>query len=122
MNLQEKNLYQQIHPARLLTDWSTGLYACYLFWQQELVPGIILAFIPSLVISLIIVRFADLEKLKNSSFGKYFKRTYNRTVDLVRFGGFGLMAVASWQQSFPALCAGLAVIIGTWSYGLLWKK
>jgi hypothetical protein len=47
MNLPEKNLYQQIHPARLTADWATGLYACYLLWQQELVTAMIVAFIPS---------------------------------------------------------------------------
>ena len=122
MNLPEKNLYQQIHPVRLLSDWSTGLYACYLLWQQELVPAMIVAFIPSLIVSLIIVRFVDLEKIKNSPFGRYYKRTYNKTVDLIRFGGFVVMAGGSWGQSFPALGVGLAIIIGTWVYGLFKKK
>ena len=122
MNLPEKNLYQQIHPARLIADWSTGLYACYLLWHQELIPAMIVAFIPSLIISLIIVRFVDLEKTKNSAFGRYYKRTYTKTVDLIRFGGFVIMAGGSWGQSLPTLGIGLAVIIGTWTYGLFLKK
>ncbi|MFZ4620718.1 MAG: hypothetical protein ACOYNS_09175 [Bacteroidota bacterium] len=122
MTLIEKNLYSQIHPLRLFTDWVTGLYACYLLWYQELIPAMITAFIPSLIVSLVIVRFVNLEKVKNSPFGRYFKRTYNRTIDLTRFGGFVIMACASWMQFLPAVAVGLAVIIGTWTYGLFAKK
>lgn len=122
MNIPEKNLYQQIHPARLVTDWTTGLYACYLLWHQELIPALISAFIPSLIVSVFIVRFVDLEKVKNSLFGRYYKRTYNRTVDLIRFGGFVVMAAGSWQLSLPTAGAGLAIILGTWTYGLFTKK
>lgn len=120
MNLQEKNLYQQIHPARLLTDWATGIYGCYLLWQHELVPALVVAFIPSLIISLIVVRFTDLEKIKNSRFGRYFNRTYNKKIDLTRFGGFIIMAAGSWNQMLVIAGFGLVVIIGTWVYGLFY--
>ena len=30
MTLQEKSLHYQIHPARLLMDWGTGIVALYL--------------------------------------------------------------------------------------------
>ena len=122
MNIPEKNLYQQIHPVRLLTDWATGLYACFLLWQQELVSAMVIAFIPSLIVSLIIVRFVDLERTKNSPFGRYYKRTYTKTIDLIRFGGFVVMAGGSWGQSLPAVGIGLVIIIGTWTYGLFYKK
>ncbi len=122
MTLLEKNLYQQIHPVRLLTDWSSGIFACYLFWNQKLIEGLVAAFVPSLIVSLIILRFTDLEKLKNSPFGRYYKRTYNRTVDLIRFGGFVVMAAGSWNQSLQIAGAGFIIIIGSWTYGLFQTK
>ena len=122
MTLLEKNLYQQIHPLRLFTDWTSGLYACYLFWNQELIPGLVLAFGPSLIVSLIILRFTDLEKLKNSRFGRYYKRTYNKTVDFTRFGGFVVMAAGSWNQTIQIVGVGLIIIIGTWTYGIFQVK
>ncbi len=122
MNLPEKNLYQQIHPARLITDWVTGFYACYLCWQHELVPALVVAFIPSLVVSLIVVRFADLEKIRNSPFGRYFKRTYNKKIDFIRFGGFIIMAAGSWNNMLFIAGFGLIVIVGTWVYGMFDKK
>ena len=122
MTLQEKNLYQQIHPVRLATDWSTGIAAVYLFWIHELWIGVILSFIPSLIVSLFIIRFGNLEKLKNSRFGVYFKRTYNKTVDLIRFGGFVVFSASSWFHFIAGIALGLLIIILTWIYGLLIKK
>lgn len=118
MTLQEKSLYQQIHPARLIVDWTSGLYACYLFWHQEIITGIAVAFLPSLFVSLFVIRMANLEKLKNSRLGKYFQRTYNKTVDLLRFAGFVVMAGGSWYQFFPGIGIGLGIIILTWTYGI----
>ena len=122
MTLLEKNLYQQIHPVRLLTDWVSGIFACYLFWNQELTSGLIAAFIPSLLVSLIVLKFTDLEKIKNSKFGQYYKRTYTKTVDFIRFGGFVIMAAGSWIQSIQLAGVGLIIIIATWTYGLFQTK
>lgn len=122
MTLQEKNLYQQIHPARLIADWASGIAACYLFWQNDIWFGVALSFVPSLIVSLLVIRFADLEKIQQSKFGDYFKRTYNKKVDLIRFAGFVVAAGASWWQNIPGVAAGFAVILGTWTYGLILKK
>lgn len=122
MNLIEKNLYQQIHPLRLATDWLSGFAACYLLWQKEVAGGIIVAFIPSLFVSLVVMRFVDLEKVKNSAFGRYYKRTYKQLLDTLRLAGFAVMAIGSYNQSLPAVGAGLLLIIGTWTFGIFQKK
>ncbi|NUN69040.1 MAG: hypothetical protein HUU02_04965 [Bacteroidetes bacterium] len=122
MNLIEKNLYQQIHPLRLATDWISGFVACYLFWQQEVAGGIIIAFIPSLFVSLVLMRFVELEKVKNSAFGRYYKRTHKQILDTLRLAGFAVMAIGSYNQSLPAAAAGLLLIIGTWTIGIFQKK
>lgn len=122
MTFQEKNLYQQIHPVRLITDWTAGLTACYFFWLREIWLGVAISILPSLIVSLLVVRFADLEKIKSSPFGEYFHRTYTKTVDIIRFSGFVILAGASWWHFAPGMIAGLLIIIGTWTYGLLIKK
>lgn len=122
MTLQEKNLYQQIHPARLLTDWATGIAALYLFWQNDIWLGVALSFAPSLIVSLLVIRFADLEKTRNSRFGEYFKRTYNKKVDLIRFAGFLVAAGASWWHSIPGIAVGIVIITATWIYGIFPKR
>jgi hypothetical protein len=122
MTLQEKNLYQQIHPVRLITDWSCGIGACVLFWLHELWLAVGLSILPSLLVSLIVFRLANLEKIKESRFGRYFKRTFNKTVDLLRFSGFVLLAIGSWVHFLWIMGLGMIIIIGTWSYGLLIRK
>ncbi len=122
MTLQEKSLYQQIHPARLFVDWASGLYACFLFWNDEITSGIISAFVPSLIVSLFIIRIADLEKLKNSRFGRYFQRTYTKAIDLIRFAGFVVMAGASWYHNPAGIAVGFVIIVGTWTYGFFYTK
>ncbi len=37
MDFREKQLYHQIHPAKLFTDWSAGFIALYFLWQHNLV-------------------------------------------------------------------------------------
>jgi hypothetical protein len=122
MTLQEKNLYQQIHPARLITDWSSGIAACVMFWMHEFWLGILLSFIPSFIVSLFVIRLADLDSLKTTRFGRYYQRTYNRTVDLVRFAGFVITAAACWWNFIAGIIAGVMIILATWMYGLFVKK
>lgn len=122
MNIPEKNLYQQVHPARLVTDWTTGFFACYLLWQQDLITAVVIAFIPSLIVSFIVIKFGDLEKIKNSAFGKYFKRTYDKSHDLIRLGGFITMGISAWYQSFGGMGLGLAIIVISWVSGMFSNK
>lgn len=122
MNFKEKALYQQIHPLRLITDWGSGLYACYCFWDQQMLLGIAMMFVPSLVVSLFVTRFGDLEKLKNSSFGKYYQRIYSKSIDLIRFIGFIIMAAGSWIHQWELLFGGLAIILYTWVFGIFSSK
>ncbi len=66
MYKQEKLLYHQIHPIKLLTDWSTGIIALYLLWLHNITMALLVAFAPSIIISFAIIRFVDLEKYKHS--------------------------------------------------------
>ncbi len=119
MTIQERSLYHQIHPLKLFTDWSTGLIALYLFWGHRLVAGLALALIPSIAVSLAIVRFADLEKYRQSPFGRYVGRYMTRTAQATRLAGYGVMAVGAWYHAAWLIPIGLAVILAAWLHGLV---
>ena len=119
MTIQERSLYHQIHPLKLFTDWSTGLIALYLLWGHRLVAGLALAFIPSIAVSLLIVRFADLEKCRQSPFGRYIGRYMTRTAEATRLAGYGVMAVGAWYHVAWLIPIGLAVILAAWLHGLV---
>ena len=98
MTPQEKSLYHQIHPLKLFTDWSTGLIALYFFWQNNLLAALVIGFIPSVLVSLALVRFVNLEKYKQSSFGKYIQQYMTRRVEIARLAGYAVMAVGAWYH------------------------
>ena len=41
MTPQEKSLYHQIHPLKLLTDSSAEVLSLYLFWKRKLLAGLL---------------------------------------------------------------------------------
>ena len=121
MTLQEKSLYHQIHPLKLFTDWSTGIMALYPLWQNNLLAALLIAFIPSALISFILIRFVNLERYKESSFGKYVRQYMTRPVELIRLGGYALMAAGAWYHIVWLIPVGLQVILLAWFRGVVFR-
>jgi hypothetical protein len=119
MNLEEKSLYHQIHPLKLFTDWSTGIIALYPFWQHNLALALIIALVPAPIVSFLLVRFANLEKYKESSFGKYIRKYMTRQVEAIRFTGYAMMAVGAWYHVIWLIPLGLIIILFGWFRGLI---
>jgi hypothetical protein len=123
MTLNEKILYHQIHPLKLFTDVSTAFASTYLLWRHTLISAIFLSFVPSLVVSLVIIRNSDLEKYKESAFGRYVKRYLDsRFIDTSRLFGFLLMMIGGWYQWVWLIVIGLLIIIFIWQRGLLFHR
>ena len=70
-------LYHQIHPAKL-TDVSGSLVSTYLMWRHKFVAALLSAFGPATIASVLVIRYADLEKRKHSPIGRYMLRYMNR--------------------------------------------
>ena len=122
MTLQEKQLYHQIHPLKLFTDWSTEIIALYPLWQHQLVLALLIAFVPSIIVSLVLVRFAHLEKYKESRFGKYIGKYMTRPIEMMRFVGYALMAMGAWFHAVWLIPLGLLVIVLAWSRGVIFSR
>lgn len=99
MTLKEKILYHQIHPLKLSVDISVGIVTTILAWQHNAVWFWILFLLPSVIASLFIIKFANLDKLKNSAFGKYTTVYMTRTIETVRLSGQIIMWAAAWFHS-----------------------
>ena len=119
MNLEEKILYHQIHPLKLFTDWSSGIIALYPFWQHYLVLGLIIALVPAPIVSFLLVRFANLEKYKESSVGKYIRKYMTRLAEAIRFAGYAMIAVGAWYHVIWLIPLGLIIILFGWLRGLI---
>jgi hypothetical protein len=116
---QEKSLYHQIHPIKLLTDWSAGLIALYLLWQHDLVAALVVACVPSILVSLTIVRFANLEKYEQSRFGRYIRKYMTRSMEALRMAGYVVMAVGAWFHLACLIPLGLLCTLWGWLWGVI---
>ncbi len=123
MTLEEKKIYHQIHPLQLATDFLTGFGAAYLLWQQSLIIGVCVAFVPSTVMSLYIIAKVDLEKYKASNFGFYVrKHMASKTADWLRFVGFAVMLMGGWLQFLWLVALGFLIVLLVWTKGLFVKS
>jgi len=122
MDFREKQLYHQIHPAKLFTDWSTGFIALYFLWQHNLVVALIIMFVPSITVSLLMVRYLDLEKYKQSPFGRYIRVYMSRYIAMVRLAGYLVMALGAWYHVFWLIPLGVGITLLGWLRGVLLPK
>ncbi len=123
MTLEEKKIYSQIHPIKLVTDLVTGFGAVYLLWLHYLIVAVCVAFIPSTVVSLYLIAKVNLEKYKNSSFGTYLRRNIaSKSSDWIRFGGFVVMLTGGWINMLWLSAVGFLIILYVWMMGLLFTK
>jgi hypothetical protein len=122
MNIIDKTLYHQIHPFKMTTDVISAFVAVYLFWLHLIIEGLLVAFVPSLMISLFMIKLMDFERQKQSNFGKYVKRYMGRGTDTVRSVGFLVMLAGGWFHFTWMVALGFLVIILTWINGLIFKR
>ena len=105
MSFAERALYHQIHPAKLYVDIATALVAIDLFWRHELVPGLIIALLPPLLVSAVLVREADLERYRSSLMGAYLRQFMPPWVQALRLFAAGVIS-------------GLALVGICWANGI----
>jgi len=118
MTFAERALYHQIHPAKLYVDIATALVAIDLFWRHELAPGLIIALLPPVLVSAVLVREADLERYRSSLMGAYLRQFMPAWVQAMRLFGVGVAFYAAWYH-FPAgVISGLALVAICWANGI----
>ena len=122
MNFKEKKLYHQIHPVKLFVDISTGILTTYLLWKHNTFGFLVLFSLPSIIISLVIIKFGNLYVLKNSRLGKYIEQYMTPLIETIRISGQIIMWVAGWYHSFLFIIIGFLIIIGGWFNGVLFKR
>ena len=118
LTLRERVLYHQIHPAKLYVDIATALVAIDLFWRHELVPGLIIALLPPLLVSAVLVREADLERYRSSLMGAYLRQFMPPWVQALRLFGVGVAFYAAWYHFAAGVISGLALVAICWANGI----
>jgi len=118
MRFAERALYHQIHPLKLFTDVSTAFIAAALLWTHRFGEAMVVGFVPAIVVSAALLRWADLEPYRASRFGRYVSGFMTRRVEAARFAGLVPLWGGAWFRSPLAMAAGVAWIAGCWLWGL----
>jgi hypothetical protein len=116
---QEKLLYHQIHPLKLLPDITAGFAALPLLRRHRLRAALLVALVPPILASALIVRYADLEPCRRSRLGRYVERYMTREMELVRLAGYLVMALGAWHRRGWTIPLGLLVVLFGQFRGLL---
>ena len=114
---REKELYQQIHPGKLATDIAAFVLSTYLIWIHQLIFGILSGFIPAIVASAIVVRYANLERYAASRLGRYAHKYMTRPMEAVRFVGLFVSWSGAWYHTWWIIGVGILIVILAWSRG-----
>jgi hypothetical protein len=118
---RDKVLYHQIHPLKLLADGSAELVSLPLFWQHHLCLALISHFVPPVVASLALVRWADLEPYQRSAVGRYVARSMTPRMQALRFLGDLVMVVGAWRRQWSVILAGALLVLFGWLRGKLFS-
>jgi hypothetical protein len=119
MTLKEKILYHQIHPLKLITDGSAGFGSLYPLWHHHLAVALVVMLVPPPLVSLLLMRFANLEPYRQSAFGRYIARFMSRAMEAIRLGGMIIIALGGWYHSRWAIVAGCSLVLFAWLRGMI---
>jgi cobalamin synthase len=114
---KEKYLYHQIHPLKLFTDIGAALGSLYLLWRHQLAFALVVLLAPPVLVSLLLMRYADLEPYRQSAFGKYVARSMSHAMEAVRLAGMAVTALGASRQSLWIIGAGVAIVLFGWLRG-----
>jgi hypothetical protein len=117
LTLRERVLYHQIHPAKLFADIATALVAIDLFWRHALAPGLIIALLPPLLVSTVLVREGNFERYRSSPMGAYLRRFMPPWVQAMRLFGVGVAFYAAWYHVPAGVIGGIALVALCWGAG-----
>jgi hypothetical protein len=132
---QERILYHQVHPLKLITDWGMAMLAAWLLWQHRLVLGLATGFIPSAVVTIPLTQFADLDRLKHTALGRYVavhnggtgrasrhfsitRGSMTHAMEATRLAGLVIFWVGAWARQLWLLPVGVAVVLAGWVHGV----
>lgn len=120
IDVREKNLYHQIHPVKLATDWITGIFALILLWHHYIVGTLVIMFVPSIIVTIFIINYVDLSNQKASPFGKYISNNMTKSMEMIRFIGFVIAIFGAWFHFVSVIVVGIIVILLAWLQGV-WR-
>jgi len=124
MTGRERVLYHQIHPLKLATDLSAGFLSYYLLWRRRLGLGaaLLVQLLPAMLVSGALIRWADLEPQRRSTFGRYIARSMTPSMQATRMAGNIVITVGAWRRRPRLLVIGHLLVLFGWLRGMLFPR
>ena len=119
MTRDEKVLYHQIHPLKLLTDIGAEVVSLYLFWRKQWLAGLAVMFVPPVIASALIINLVDLDPYKHSPFGRYVRDYMTPLVVAVRVLGTVVTHIGAGLRQPALIPIGLAMVLLAWLSGVI---
>ncbi|HWT81246.1 MAG TPA: hypothetical protein VN648_20840 [Candidatus Methylomirabilis sp.] len=79
-------------------------------------------FVPPVIVSYLIIRYADLRSYRDSRFGRYVKQYMTQVMQVVRLAGYAAAALGAWFHLPWLIAVGILVIVYGWTSGLIREK
>jgi hypothetical protein len=112
-------LLHQVHSAKLAADASSSLISTVLLWRRHGLAGLVFRYVPPLVVSAALLRFADLDVRRDRPSGRYVVAHMPPAAQAIRLAGDTMMAFGAWRRRPAIVAVGVVVIAIGWSDGLL---
>lgn len=119
LTFAERALYHHLHPLKIFTDAATAIIAVDLFWGHLLVPGLIIALAPPLLVSATLIGDVDLAGYRRSPMGAYLRRFMPAWVQVLRLFGVALAFYAAWHHVPAGVVGGVALVCAAWGNGVV---
>jgi hypothetical protein len=117
----ESILVHQVHPVKLAFDISASLISNTLLWRHRLGAGLLSRYLLPVAGSALVLRFADLERVRRTSPGRYMLEHMPPSSMMVRLAGDTVMAVGAWRRKPSWLVVGGLLVAAGWSHGLFFE-
>lgn len=114
LGLSERVLYHQVRPLKLATDFSTAIASLVLLGRHRLGLALVVMWIPSVIVSVLLIRFCDFTSTRDSDVGAYLRRYMTRNMETVRFLGLGVAAVGAWIHTAWPIALGAGLVASGW--------
>jgi hypothetical protein len=109
----------QVHPAKLAADITASVVSNALLWRHSVAAGLLVRVGLPMAGSAVVLRFADVERLRDTRAGAYVLADMPPSAMAVRLAGDFVMAIGSWRHSPALIGAGMVIVLAGWSHGLL---
>jgi hypothetical protein len=111
MTAAEKTLYHQIHPLKLGTDISFSIISLYFLWEHQLGLALCLHILPPIIASFFVIKYVNLDRQKNSAFGRYVKKHMSNGVVAARLAGDIITVFSAWYHEPLLIVLGLGIVL-----------